>query len=778
MVLGSICYLGDGSWQSFRLRGVDVKGEQHDLMCSFVVTQVYYNPETKPVDTQYIIPTHNEICIYDTTFYVGDEIIHPILQDVASAKQAYNEAKSAGKSAVLGLNLPNGLSKFKIGNVPPQSEIKIEVKCAYVASSPDCNSVLTQFPLRAASQNGEIDLKSILENETLNAFKMSYEFSSINPLTTYESNYESGQWEKLQDNKIRFSLDSPFGDSSLSFKFGLANPLSSNGLVFNDNNTRHVGLTVVPSIEAEYNSDFVFLVDCSGSMSGSSIRSAAECLKLFLRSLPDGCSFEIVKFGSSFQNAFGSLVEYNEQNFATAMRIAEGLDADLGGTEILPPLQNIFSWKQRKGRVTQLFLLTDGEVENKDSVLSLAAKHRKTHRIFAVGIGTSVDKSLVYGVSRATNGEAAIAQEVSNLANVVMPLLESSLRSCISNVQIEIEGSSSVQISPFPIPNLFNKAAEVIFLKDKHLRNGPVLLTGSVSESKYEEVVSQFAEIENPLPKVLFAYNCIRDLQNKIDLGENVSRNIEAIIQLSIESGIIIEHTAYIGISEKQATEQPKEKGGFFSSIKRLFSSKPSNISVPFVEEEIVSYRYDMECCKCAPSAAPQMMFACDDMDEQMAECMEELSDSMSSNIAPMECEELCMKEQEFAPPAPIQQQMRSISPSIIQKCEVSRRSGSTSGGMSNIVDLAEFGGYWKDPNQICSANGVNLPPIPGELAALSDKQNEAFASVIALALLRKGFLNDKAKWNLIEKKCMKFLSGLSSSIDWEKMINELVQVL
>jgi uncharacterized protein YegL len=34
---------------------------------------------------------------------------------------------------------------------------------------------------------------------------------------------------------------------------------------------------------------FIFLVDCSGSMSGSRMNTTNEALKLFIRSLPIGC---------------------------------------------------------------------------------------------------------------------------------------------------------------------------------------------------------------------------------------------------------------------------------------------------------------------------------------------------------------------------------------------------------------------------------------------------------------------------------------------------------
>jgi hypothetical protein len=43
---------------------------------------------------------------------------------------------------------------------------------------------------------------------------------------------------------------------------------------------------------------FIFLVDRSGSMDGRRMEITKEALKLFIQSLPVGCTFAILSFGS------------------------------------------------------------------------------------------------------------------------------------------------------------------------------------------------------------------------------------------------------------------------------------------------------------------------------------------------------------------------------------------------------------------------------------------------------------------------------------------------
>lgn len=89
--------------------------------------------------------------------------------------------------------------------------------------------------------------------------------------------------------------------------------------------------------------EFIFLLDRSGSMSGGGIDSARKALIVYLKSLPEGSKFNIVSFGSSFQNMYPDSQQYGEEIISQTVSLVEKFQADFGGTEINAPLVNILN---------------------------------------------------------------------------------------------------------------------------------------------------------------------------------------------------------------------------------------------------------------------------------------------------------------------------------------------------------------------------------------------------------------------------------------------------
>ncbi len=119
-----------------------------------------------------------------------------------------------------------------------------------------------------------------------------------------------------------------------------------------------------------------------------------------------GSRFNIIGFGSTFEALFPASHPYNDAGLREANRYLDRLEADLGGTELLPALRAALEGTRDPSLVRNLIVLTDGQVTNTDEILALASAHADRTRIFTFGIGSGASHHLVRGLARVGGGSA------------------------------------------------------------------------------------------------------------------------------------------------------------------------------------------------------------------------------------------------------------------------------------------------------------------------------------------------------------------------------------
>lgn len=99
---------------------------------------------------------------------------------------------------------------------------------------------------------------------------------------------------------------------------------------------------------------------------------------------------------------------------------------NLGGTEIYEPLEHIFKQPFDESLTRHIFLLTDGSVDNTQSVIDLIEAKVKSsnQRVHTVGMGSGASKKLVKGAAKAGNGTSALIADTTLVEEKVMASLQ------------------------------------------------------------------------------------------------------------------------------------------------------------------------------------------------------------------------------------------------------------------------------------------------------------------------------------------------------------------
>ena len=110
---------------------------------------------------------------------------------------------------------------------------------------------------------------------------------------------------------------------------------------------------------------FIFVLDRSGSMWGNRIEKAKEALKLFILSLPEGCNFTVISYGSKqsyLEIDESNIIPYKDEKVREALEKIERYGANMGSTNIATPMQMAIDLAPELGLKKRVILLTDGEI--------------------------------------------------------------------------------------------------------------------------------------------------------------------------------------------------------------------------------------------------------------------------------------------------------------------------------------------------------------------------------------------------------------------------------
>ncbi|XP_019907008.2 von Willebrand factor A domain-containing protein 5B1 isoform X2 [Esox lucius] len=201
--------------------------------------------------------------------------------------------------------------------------------------------------------------------------------------------------------------------------------------------------------------ELIFLIDRSGSMSGVNINRVKDAMVVILKSLVPANMFNIIGFGSTFKSLFTTSQSYDEETVAMACEYIRKIRADMGGTNLLAPLNWILRQPMQAGHPRILFLLTDGAVSNTGKVIELVRSHARFTRCYTFGIGQSACKRLVTGLATVSKGTAEFLAEGERLQPKMIKSLKKTMAPVLSDISIDWLFPETKEVLLSPVGSTF-----------------------------------------------------------------------------------------------------------------------------------------------------------------------------------------------------------------------------------------------------------------------------------------------------------------------------------
>lgn len=534
------------------LKKVRINGSVIGKFGTFEIEQEYKNNTNKVLEVSYTFPIVETATVVGFEIDVEGKVLKGICKEKNEAKKEYAENMVKGNSAYLMEQETANVFKISIGKIDKNENVKIKINYIDKFEIIDNNIQILIPTLVTPKYKSEI-------TDKLNYSKVDYtvDFNiEINKNLNRKSIHCISHEIKVIDEENLEKIEVLNYDLSKDFKLEikLKNELLSSAITTKTSEKEDIiYMSFMPEVEDSYEDsekEYMFIIDCSGSMRGIKMedtkRAVIECLK----QLDVGDKFNIIPFTNYYEHMEVESLEYNEENLKKAILYVENLNAS-GGTEILSPIQ--FALLNRDtDKVIMLF--TDGQVGNEKEIINYVSENINKSRLFPFGIDTNVNSAFIKELAKVGHGKAELIQPkekiddkiIRTFSRIQTPLFEDITIDYGKNKLIDEIKEESV---------LFNYEFFNVFAKVENIVDD-ITLKGKVLNKEYSWKISkeQIKETNINL-ELLFAKEQMNKIENYIGKSYDIVKDEmykKMIIDLAVKYNINSKYTSFITINERE----------------------------------------------------------------------------------------------------------------------------------------------------------------------------------------------------------------------------------
>ncbi|XP_033970718.1 von Willebrand factor A domain-containing protein 5A-like isoform X44 [Trematomus bernacchii] len=753
------CGLLTSKQEPVPLKSVEVELEVRDHVATVVSTLNYENKEDKPLEAVFVFPMPGDAAVCHFSATIGQTQIVAEVKEKQKAREEYDDALSSGQQAFLleESDQSPDIFSLSVGSLPPGESASIRLE--YVTELAVQADEGLRFVLPAVlnpryhPQGSEgVQVTSVPASLVPYSLSFSARVSSPRPVSKVESNCPMDPLKYLNTEQSQATVKLAAGhkfDKDVELLIYYKDAHQPTAVVEAGQTSAKPGtlmgdplvmLSLYPEFPQAVMSslascgEFVFLLDRSGSMgvpmnnnegSQTRIGSARDTLLLLLKSIPMGCYFNIYSFGSSYEHIFPKSVEYSEKTMEEALKKVEGMEDDLGGTEILEALKHIYSQACIPNQPRQLFVFTDGEVGNTKEVINLVKKNSASHRCFSFGIGEGASSALINGLAKEGGGHAQFITGIDRMQPKVMQSLRFALQPAVVDISVKWDLPKGVSVSVLspPITTLFQGQRSLIYAQltgqSPKAAEGSVTvkysLAGHPSQNKLHFNLKP-AEDSGLTVHRLAARTLIRSLEmvedEEVVEGGEPDEGVKKkkVVELSVQSGVSSAFTAFIAVNK-----------GSGETIQGPLVRR--NVPTPMMMGCPTPCMMRMYHCSAAGGIAIDGLLMADNLEEesdgyQMADDFEQ---------------EVMYDEPPEAKP------------------ELPRRDP-----LLQLVSLQRASGRWELDPALAAALGKTSEEV--EMTQPSEVNKEVWATILALIWLHGFKLDAQEEWELLAMKAVSWL--------------------
>jgi Ca-activated chloride channel homolog len=585
-----------GKYDSIPLLHTDVVLDVRGLVASATVTQQYENSSMQPIEAVYIFPLPHDAAVYDMQIRIGNRVIRSVIREREEAKRVYEAAKSQGKRAALVEQERPNIFTTSVANIMPGDHV--DVRLRYVEAlrweqgrmrlvfpmvvgpryipgtvpaghagtgwSSDTDAVsdasrITPIVRNPENRSGhDISLKVDLDTgfEAARVTSVSHTIT-VQQLPGGRQHVELAAGATIPNRDFVLEVQQPKSTRPKTALFLSPNPDSGE--------TSFLLAAFPPTVQPSERMpvEMLYMIDVSGSMTGTSIEQAREALLQALDRLRPGDRFGILQFSSGFGEFSPEPLPATSDNLAAARDYVRHLEAG-GGTEMLPALLHLMRKPAIPGYLRHIVLLTDGDLGNEEQIFAAMRSDLGDARLYTVAIGSAPNLFLAAKMAQFGRGTSTHIADINEIREQMTRLFTQIESPVLTDVKLSFEGVQVTQLYPERVPDLFLEQPLLVFGKIYKGRMGKIHISARAGNEPYEATIAFDTSKTTFHPGIttLWARKGVEDMMDQWrHADEHGQAEIRSsIITYAIRYRLVTRFTSLVAVEEVMANASRESK--------------------------------------------------------------------------------------------------------------------------------------------------------------------------------------------------------------------------
>ncbi len=575
--------------------------------------QTFANPYQQPLRARYLFPMNREAAVHAMTMRVGDEVISAEIQEKRKAQQTFAKAASQGKAAsLLEQHRPNMFTQ-RIANLMPGLPISVEIEYTHIVPKVDGAYELVipmlvgprfqpagagvapvERAAGAAPDTGEAIGKWVLEQlptypptagvdipEHVLAERIGLQLILEAPVHLGEISSQTHALAVREVSSSRQEITFAQGlvrdNRDFVLRYQLAGSATAAGLLthWEDGEVGYFSLLIEPPADvkpdATLRREMVFLLDCSGSMSGLPMDASKRFMVAALDQLRPTDTFRIIRFSDAATEFSAYPLPATTANVARGKAYAQGLHGS-GGTMMTAGIDQALSAPAAQGVVRNVVFLTDGYIGNEVSVLQLVKEKLNGARLFAFGVGAGVNRYLLSELGRVGRGFTRYydptrdAETVGAVAEQLAARLETPVLTDLAIDWGDVEVSG---VLPAALPDLYAGDSIRVTGRFARAQSGTIRISGQTPthQAEIRQVVDLSDHASRPALRRIWARSAVAEHMHTFITPEPLRNGAlsnagvkAAVTRLGLDYAIATRWTSFVAVSRKVYNAEPESQ--------------------------------------------------------------------------------------------------------------------------------------------------------------------------------------------------------------------------